>query len=88
MDQREGAPLSLSKIKSALRSTRRRLAKVRAHLSMFHALTLQQDDLGADVRIESERKLKALEADLVVATRAKTERAMATRYHRVKFFGV
>jgi hypothetical protein len=35
-DQREGAPLSLSKIKSALRSTRRLLAKVRAHRYLYH----------------------------------------------------
>jgi len=49
---------------------------------------MQQEGLGADVRIEAERKLKALEADLVVAERANKERALATRYHKVKFFGV
>lgn len=48
---------------------------------------MQQEGLGADVRIEAERKLKALEADLVVAERANKERALATRYHKVKFFG-
>ena len=48
---------------------------------------MQQDGLGADVRIEAERKLKALEADLVVAERTNKERALATRYHKVKFFG-
>jgi hypothetical protein len=48
---------------------------------------IQQEGLGADVRIEAERKLKALEADLVVAERANKERALATRYHKVKFFG-
>jgi rRNA-processing protein Efg1 len=48
---------------------------------------MQQDGLGADVRIEAERKLKALEVDLVVAERANKERALATRYHKVKFFG-
>lgn len=47
----------------------------------------QQEGLGADVRIEAERKLKALGADLVVAERANKERALATRYHKVKFFG-
>jgi hypothetical protein len=52
-----------------------------------HALTLQQESLGADVRIEAERKLKALEADLVVAETANKARDMATRYHKVKFFG-
>jgi rRNA-processing protein Efg1 len=48
---------------------------------------MQQEGLGADVRIEAERKLKALEADLVVAERTNKERALATRYHKVKFFG-
>jgi rRNA-processing protein Efg1 len=48
---------------------------------------MQQEGLGADVRIEAERKLKALEAELVVAERANKERALATRYHKVKFFG-
>ena len=48
---------------------------------------MQQDGLGADIRIEAERKLKALEADLVVAQMANKERALATRYHKVKFFG-
>ncbi|KAN0125513.1 DUF2361 domain containing protein [Russula decolorans] len=68
---KKDAPLGVSKIKSALRQTRRLLAK---------------EGLGADVRIEAERKLKALEADLVVAERANKERALATRYHKVKFF--
>ncbi|KAI0289345.1 hypothetical protein BC826DRAFT_914648 [Russula brevipes] len=45
----------------------------------------QQDGLGADVRVEAERKLKALETDLAMAERAKKERALATRYHKVKF---
>jgi len=67
---KEGAPLGVSKIKSALRQTRRLLAR----------------DLGADVRIEAERKLKALETDLATAEGAKKERALATRYHKVKFF--
>ena len=48
---------------------------------------MRQEGLGADVRIEAERKLKALEADLVVAERTNKERALATRYHKVKFFG-
>src|SRR5713101_2905478 len=48
---------------------------------------MQQEGLGADVRIEAERKLKALEADLVVAETANKERALATRYHKIKFFG-
>ncbi|KAH8980757.1 hypothetical protein EDB86DRAFT_511463 [Lactarius hatsudake] len=69
--QNEDAPLGVSKIKSALRQTRRLLAK---------------EGLAADVRVESERKLKALETDLVAAERANKERALATRYHKAKFF--
>ena len=41
---------------------------------------MQQEGLGADVRIEAERKLKALEGDLVVAERTNKERSLATRY--------
>ncbi len=48
---------------------------------------MQQEGLGADVRIEAERKLRSLEADLVVAETANKERALATRYHKIKFFG-
>ncbi|KAH9980669.1 hypothetical protein BJV74DRAFT_779278 [Russula compacta] len=68
---KEGAPQGVSKIKSVLRQTRRLLAK---------------EGLGADARIDAERKLKALEMDLVAAKRANKERAIATRYHKVKFF--
>jgi len=67
----EDAPLGVSKIKSALRQTRRLLAK---------------EGLTADIRVETERKLKALETDLVAAEKANKERALATRYHKVKFF--
>jgi len=47
-----------------------------------------QDKLAADLRVETERRLKALEADLHVAEVAKKERTLAMRYHKVKFFGV
>ncbi|KAF8260573.1 hypothetical protein EI94DRAFT_1689645 [Lactarius quietus] len=69
--QHEDAPLGVSKIKSALRQTRRLLAK---------------EGLAADARVESERKLKALETDLVAAEKSNKERTLATRYHKVKFF--
>ncbi|KAH8994553.1 hypothetical protein EDB92DRAFT_1849839 [Lactarius akahatsu] len=69
--QNEDAPLGVSKIKSALRQTRRLLAK---------------EGLAADVRVESERKLKALETDLAAAEKANKERSLATRYHKAKFF--
>jgi hypothetical protein len=39
------------------------------------------------VRVEAERRLKALEKDLASGERANKERALATRYHKVKFFG-
>ncbi|KAF5375530.1 hypothetical protein D9615_009197 [Tricholomella constricta] len=61
----------VQKIKSALRQTRRLLAK---------------DKLAADVRVETERRLKTLEADLVQAEASKKERDIAIRYHKVKFF--
>ncbi|KAH9833994.1 uncharacterized protein C8Q71DRAFT_797866 [Rhodofomes roseus] len=61
----------VQKIKAALRQTRRLLAK---------------DKLAADVRTKTERRLKALEADLAQAERTRKERALSQRYHAVKFF--
>ncbi|KAI0653307.1 hypothetical protein C8Q70DRAFT_640197 [Cubamyces menziesii] len=61
----------VQKIKAALRQTRRLLAK---------------DNLAADVRVATERRLKSLEADLAKAEQARLERTMATRYHKIKFF--
>ncbi|PPQ98359.1 hypothetical protein CVT26_013614 [Gymnopilus dilepis] len=61
----------VQKVKAALRQTRRLLAK---------------DNLAADVRVETERRLKALEAELHQAEIARKERAFAIRYHKVKFF--
>lgn len=46
-----------------------------------------QDKLAADVRVETERRLKALEADLAQAELTKKEKALAVRYHKIKFFG-
>jgi len=63
----------VQKIKSSLRQARRLLAK---------------ENLAANVRVETERKIKALEADLIKAQNARQERAMAVKYHKVKFFGV
>ncbi|KAJ7033443.1 hypothetical protein C8F04DRAFT_1002906 [Mycena alexandri] len=65
-----GTP-GVQKLKASLRQTRRLLAK---------------DTLAADVRVETERRLKALEADLEVAELGKKERTLAVRYHKVKFF--
>jgi hypothetical protein len=61
----------VQKIKSSLRQTRRLLAK---------------ENLAADVRVETERRLKALEADLARAETARKERTYAMKYHKVKFF--
>ncbi|KAH9846492.1 hypothetical protein C2E23DRAFT_575250 [Lenzites betulinus] len=61
----------VQKIKAALRQTRRLLAK---------------DKLAADVRVATERRLRSLEGDLAAAERARLERTMAARYHKIKFF--
>ncbi|KAG6888393.1 hypothetical protein C0995_008633 [Termitomyces sp. Mi166 len=61
----------VQKIKSALRQARRLLVK---------------DKLAANVRVETERRIKALEADLEQAQISKKERSNALRYHKVKFF--
>ncbi|EMD32965.1 hypothetical protein CERSUDRAFT_161025 [Gelatoporia subvermispora B] len=69
--QEDQALPGVQKLKAALRQTRRLLAK---------------DKLAADVRVETERRAKALEADLARAEQAKKERAMSVRYHAIKFF--
>ncbi|KAF9237878.1 hypothetical protein BU15DRAFT_88565 [Melanogaster broomeanus] len=67
----EDALPGVQKLKSALRQTKRLLAK---------------EHLGADVRVESERRMKALAADLAKAEEARKERVFALKYHKVKFF--
>ncbi|KAG6918877.1 hypothetical protein DXG01_010941 [Tephrocybe rancida] len=66
-----GVP-GVQKVKSALRQAKRLLAK---------------EKLAANVRVETERRIKALEADLEEAQASKKERDIAVRYHKVKFFG-
>ncbi|KAG8701300.1 18S rRNA maturation protein [Ceratobasidium sp. 428] len=61
----------VQKLKASLRQTRRLLAK---------------ENLAADVRIPTERRLKSLEADLAKAELRRKERLMAVRYHKIKFF--
>ncbi|KAF8806619.1 hypothetical protein BYT27DRAFT_7191172 [Phlegmacium glaucopus] len=61
----------VQKVKALLRQTRRLLAK---------------DNLAANVRVETERRQKALEAELGQAEQGKKERALSVRYHKVKFF--
>jgi hypothetical protein len=39
------------------------------------------------VRVETERRLKSLQKDLEETEVANKERALAVRYHKVKFFG-
>ncbi|EST06373.1 rRNA-processing protein EFG1 [Kalmanozyma brasiliensis GHG001] len=59
-----------SKIKSSIRQTKRLLAK---------------PNLAPGTKIEAERRLKSLEADLEVASHKQVEKSRATRYHRIKF---
>jgi len=69
-DAQESLP-GVQKIKSSLRQTRRLLSK---------------ESLAANVRVETERRLKALEADLARAETSRKERTYAIKYHKVKFF--
>lgn len=64
-----------------------RFAYLRHNRNTVLTLHRLQDNLAAHVRIETERRLKSLEADLAQAERARKERALAQRYHKVKFFG-
>ncbi|KIJ15616.1 hypothetical protein PAXINDRAFT_39723, partial [Paxillus involutus ATCC 200175] len=47
---------------------------------------LAKQSLAADVRVETERRMKALDADLVRAEGARKERNFAVKYHKIKFF--
>lgn len=60
----------MNKLKSALRQTRRLLAK----------------DIAPGTRIEAERRLHALEVEMAEKMQASKEQKWATRYHKVKFF--
>ncbi|KAF9075493.1 hypothetical protein BDP27DRAFT_1212394 [Rhodocollybia butyracea] len=71
VDDASSALPGVQKIKSAIRQTKRLLAK---------------EKLAADARVTAERKLKSLEADLAKAEISRKERTMSTRYHKVKFF--
>ena len=84
----EKAP-GVSKLKAQLRQTRRLLSKVSYNLTRVFTLPVPtfQDDLAADVRVETERRLKSLQKDLEGAKIANKEKALAVRYHKVKFFG-
>lgn len=59
-----------SKIKASIRQTKRLLAK---------------PNLAPGTKIEAERRLKSLEADLEIASRKQVEKSRASRYHRIKF---
>ncbi|KAG7449881.1 uncharacterized protein BT62DRAFT_1002193 [Guyanagaster necrorhizus] len=69
-DNKPGMP-GVQKLKSSLRQTQRLLTK---------------ENLAADVRVTTERRLKALEAELAEAEQSRKERALGMRYHGVKFF--
>ena len=43
--------------------------------------------MAADVRIATERRIKSLEHDLEVAETKRKEQSLATRDHKIKFFG-
>ncbi|UZJ55182.1 hypothetical protein CBS101457_004502 [Exobasidium rhododendri] len=61
----------VSKIKAALRQTRRLLAK---------------ENISASVRQEADRKLIALEDELLTKEKQQVEKNNAQRYHKVRFF--
>lgn len=69
-DAGDAAP-GVSKIKAALRQTRRLLAR---------------DNVALDVRQEAERRLISLESDLAEKESSQKERKNAERYHKVRFF--
>lgn len=80
----------VNKIKSAIRQTKRILARVRiADDLKLCTLTdsILQDSTSASARQEAERKLVALEDELESRQSSVRERKNAVRYHKVRFFG-
>ncbi|CDZ98798.1 Uncharacterized conserved protein [Phaffia rhodozyma] len=69
--KKEGAELGANKLKANLRQAKRLLAR---------------DNIPADVRTETERKVKSIEADLEKALSKNDEKKNAAKYHMVKFF--
>ncbi|KAK8858754.1 hypothetical protein IAR55_002983 [Kwoniella newhampshirensis] len=67
----ENALPGLSKIKSAIRQTKRLLAK---------------ETLEPGLRIATQRRLTSLEADLAAAEKREVEKKNGAKYHKVKFF--
>ncbi|ORY25952.1 hypothetical protein BCR39DRAFT_542702 [Naematelia encephala] len=61
----------VSKLKASIRQTKRLLAK---------------DTLDPGLRVQTERRLKSLEADLARAERRGVEKKNGEKYHMVKFF--
>ncbi|KAL1413172.1 18S rRNA maturation protein [Vanrija albida] len=66
----DGIP-GLSKLKGSIRQTKRLLAK---------------DNLEPSLRVQTQRRLAALEADLATAQKRDVERKNGAKYHAVKFF--
>ncbi|KAL7413462.1 hypothetical protein BDY24DRAFT_388625 [Mrakia frigida] len=69
--EKEEKEVGVSKLKAGLRQAKRFLAK---------------EGLTADVKIETERKVKSLQADLDRALVRNEEKKNAAKYHMVKFF--
>ncbi|WVR06495.1 hypothetical protein IAU60_003526 [Kwoniella sp. DSM 27419] len=67
----EGALPGLSKLKASIRQTKRLLAK---------------DTLEPGLRVQTQRRLTSLEADLAAAEQREVEKKNGAKYHMVKFF--
>ncbi|ODN93421.1 rRNA-processing protein EFG1 [Cryptococcus wingfieldii CBS 7118] len=71
-EARDAAGLpGMSKLKGSIRQTKRLLAK---------------DNLDPGLRVNTQRRLASLEADLAAAERRELEKKNGAKYHKVKFF--
>ena len=48
---------------------------------------MRQPDLEPGLKVQTERRLESLQADLARAERRDTEKKIGAKYHMVKFFG-
>lgn len=87
--------VGVSKLKASLRQAKRFLAKVRLFVIVRSYVLVAnagwrcrclclQEGLSADVKIEQERKIKSLEADIEKALARNAEKKNAEKYHMVR----
>lgn len=75
-------------VQKQIRDTKRLLQKVFFIFRSLQYIIILQTDLRPDVKVELERKLKALHLQSEDNQKKQIAKKRASRYHMVKFFGI